>query len=154
MPAGDPIRLSRLMAEPIFEPGRRVSTSTWEFLVMRKTGQRGEGRVGFIITLVVVIAGLFVGLKIIPVRINAYQLQDTLREEARFASVNHNNDSEVKQRILDQAESLNIPLDPKNVTIKRTKKEVIVRAQYVQPIDLKVTIYNYRFDEEQRAPVF
>jgi len=121
---------------------------------MRKIGQRGEGRVGFIITLVLVIAGIFVGVKVIPVRINAYQLKDTLREEARFASVNHNSDSEVKQRILDQAQSLQIPLDPENVTIKRNKKEVIVRAKFVQPIDLKVTVYSYRFDEEQRAPVF
>jgi hypothetical protein len=121
---------------------------------MLKNGQRGEGRVGFIIALVLVIGMIFVGLKVLPVRINAYQLEDTLREEARYASVNRNSDKEIKLRILEQAEALNLPLTAENVTIKRSKSEVIVRAQFVQPIDLKVTVYTYRYDGEQRAPVF
>ncbi len=50
--------------------------------------------------------------------------------------------------------TLNLPLTAENVTIKRSKSEVIVRAQFVQPIDLKVTVYTYRYDGEQRAPVF
>ena len=125
-----------------------------ESLVMLKNGQRGEGRVGFIVALVIVMVGLFVGIKVIPVRINAYQLDDTLREEARFASVNRNSDAAIKKRILEHAHSLNIPLDPKNVTIQRIRKEVIVKAQFVQPIYLKVTVYNFRFEGEQRAPVF
>jgi hypothetical protein len=121
---------------------------------MLKNGQRGEGRVGFIIALVLVLAGIFVGVKVIPVRINAYQLDDTLREEARFASVNRTKDTEIKQRIMDHAKALNIPLAPENVTIKRSKKEVIVAAKFVQPIDLKVTVYSFRFESEQRSPVF
>ena len=121
---------------------------------MLKNGQRGEGRVGFIIALVLVLGGIFVGLKVIPVRINAYQLEDTLREEARFASANRTKDTEIKQRILEEARALNIPLLPENVTIKRSKKEVVVAAKFVQPIDLKVTVYTYRYDGEQRAPVF
>ena len=121
---------------------------------MLKNGQRGEGRVGFIVALVIVMVGLFVGIKVIPVRINAYQLDDTLREEARFASVNRNSDEEIKIRILEHAHILNIPLEAKNVTIERIRKEVIVTARFVQPIDLKVTTYNFRFEGVQRAPVF
>lgn len=40
------------------------------------------------------------------------------------------------------------------MTIKRTRNEVIISARFEQPIDLKVTTYTYRFDAEQRAPVF
>lgn len=120
---------------------------------MRKSRQSGEGRTGFIITLAVVLVGIFVGLKVIPVRINAYQFRDTLRDEARYASA-HRNDAQVKERILDAAKGLEIPLEPKNVTIKRTRNEVVISARYEQPIDLKVTTYTYRFDAEQRAPVF
>jgi len=120
---------------------------------MRKSGQRGEGRTGFIITLVVVLLGIFVGMKVIPVRISAYQFRDALREEARYASV-HRNDPLVKQRILESAEELKIPLEPKNLSIKRTRNKVVISARYEQPIDLKVTTYTYRFDAEQSAPVF
>lgn len=121
---------------------------------MIKNGQRGEGRIGFIVTLIVVVVGLFVGIKVIPVRINAYQLEDTLRDEARFASANRTDDAAIKKRILENAQSLNIPLAPENVSIERSKKEVIVRAKFEQAIDLKFTVYTYRFDREQRAPVF
>jgi hypothetical protein len=121
---------------------------------MRNRGQRGEGRIGFILTLVIVVVGVFVGLKVVPVRINAYQFEDLLREEARFASVNRNSDNEIRKRLLDSAQSLDIPLEPQNLTIKRNKKEVVIRAKYEKPVDLKVTVYTYRFDAEQRAPVF
>ena len=39
--------------------------------------QRGSGRVGFIVALAIFLAAVFAGVKIIPVRINAYQLDDT-----------------------------------------------------------------------------
>jgi hypothetical protein len=120
---------------------------------MRPFDQRGEGRAGFIITLAIVLVLIFVGMKVIPVRIDAYQFRDTLREEARYASV-HKNDQEVRKRIMESAAEMQIPLDAKNLTIKRTRNSVVISARYEQPIDLKVTTYTYRFDAEQSAPVF
>ena len=81
---------------------------------MRKSEQLGEGRVGFIVTLVLFVSLAFVGYKVLPVRINAYQFREALREEARYASVNRN-DKQVAERILQQATQLNIPLDPDDV---------------------------------------
>lgn len=116
-------------------------------------GQRGEGRIGFLIALVLFCAGVFAAVKYVPVRINAYQFREALREEARYASV-HNNDRAVAERILDKAIGLEVPLDPKNLKIRRTRSEVIISASYEQPIDFKVTTYTYRFNAEQRAPIF
>ena len=119
-----------------------------------RSGERGEGRLGFFVSVVAVACLGFVGFKVIPVRIQAYQFRDTLREEARFASVNRQTDGEIKERIMEEAQALNIPLEADNLKIERSRKEVVISAHYIQPIDLKLTTYTYRFREEQRSPVF
>ena len=116
-------------------------------------GERGEGRTGFIITLVLFLAGVFLAIKIVPVRVDGYQFRDVLREEARYASV-HRNDDAVMQRILDAAESMDIPLEKGNLKIRRSQVEVVVSASYEKPVDLKFATYTYRFRSEQKAPLF
>ena len=34
------------------------------------------------------------------------------------------------------------------------QREVVIEARYEQPIDFKLTTYTFRFDAEQRAPIF
>jgi hypothetical protein len=119
----------------------------------RLKAQNGEGRIGFLISLIVVGVAIFVGMKVIPVRITAYEFRDALREEARYAAV-RDDDAKVVTRILQKAEELEIPLLKKNLEVKRTTGEMIIRASYEQSIDLKVTTYVYRFRAEERAPLF
>jgi len=115
--------------------------------------ERGEGRAGFIITLAVFLVLVFLAVKIVPVRVDGYQFKEVLRKEARQAAV-HRNDAAVIERILDEAESMNIPLEQKNLSIRRSKVKVVISARYEKPVDLKVGTYTYKFDSEQSAPIF
>jgi hypothetical protein len=115
--------------------------------------ERGEGRIGFIIALALAGAAVFVGVKIVPVRIAAYEFHDTLRQEARYAAV-RDSDAVVAQRIMERAGDLEIPLERKNLEVRRSKTEVVIKARYEQPIDLAVTTYLYSFKAEERAPLF
>jgi len=119
----------------------------------RRNRERGEGRIGFLISLIVLGVAIFLGAKIIPVRISAYEFKDTLREEARYAAV-RNDDKKVADRIMQKAAELEIPLKRKNLKLKRTTGEMIITAKYEHPIDLKVTTYVYKFDEKEKAPLF
>lgn len=119
---------------------------------MRK-GERGEGKVGVLIAIVVVAIGIFLGVKIIPVRIAAYEFQDFVEQECRYAAV-RKSDQAVRKRIIEKARELEIPLDPKKLKLDRTRSEMIIRASYEQPIDLKVTTYVYKFSVSERAPLF
>ncbi len=114
---------------------------------------RGEGRAGLFVALIVVGSTVFVGVKIIPVRIAAYEFHDVLREEARYGAV-RNDDATVAKRILDRADELEIPLKPENVKVHRTVNEITISAAYQQPIDLKLTTYVYRFNATEKAPLF
>jgi hypothetical protein len=118
-----------------------------------RNGERGGGRAAFIITLAVFLCLVFVLAKVVPVRVDGYQFQEVLRQEARQAAV-HRNDSAVLERIMAEAEAMDIPLEKKNLKLRRTKVEVIISASYEKPVDLKVTTYTYRFKSEQKAPLF
>ena len=121
--------------------------------VRKRNVQRGEGRMGFVITLIVIAAAVFIGIKVIPVRVAAYEFHDVLREEARYGAV-RDSDEKVFKRILEKAEELDVPLDKKNLSVKRTESQMIITASYEQPIDLKVTKYVYRFNATEKAPLF
>jgi hypothetical protein len=116
--------------------------------------QRGEGRRGFIITLVLFLVLVFVLVKIVPVRVAGYQFREVLREEAKYAAAHGNDDATVRARVLDAADAMDIPLDKDDVHVRRTTVAVIVTARYEKPVDLKVLTYTYKFRSEQKAPLF
>ena len=96
-------------------------------MVARSDGQRGEGRIGLLLSLAVLGVGIFLGVKIIPVRIAAYEFSDFLQQECRYAAV-RTVDEKVRQRILDKALELEIPLQKKNLTVQRTANEMMITA--------------------------
>ena len=119
----------------------------------RRNRQKGEGRIGLVIAIVVVGAAAFLGVKIIPVRIAAYEFKDVLREEARYGAV-RNSDKAVHERIMERAVELDLPLEKKNLKVSRNVSEIVISANYEQPIDLKVTTYVFKFDHREKAPLF
>lgn len=119
----------------------------------RTNGQRGEGRIGLIVALALLGTGIFVGVKVIPVRVNAYEFRDFVQEECRFAAT-RTHDEEIYKRIMDKAKSLDIPLEKKNLSMERTTREMIITAKFEQTIDLKFTKYVFKFDQKERAPLF
>ena len=124
-----------------------------DLFLLNRASERGSGRTGFFITMVVVVAVIFVGIKVIPVRITAYNFRDKLRQEARWGAV-RKSDASVAKRILDHAIDLEIPLDEKKLNVKRTKSKIIITVEYEQAIDLAVTTYTYKFRAKEQAPLF
>jgi hypothetical protein len=120
---------------------------------MKLHGQRGEGRLGLLIALAVCGIGIFLAVKIIPVRIDAYEFKDYMEQECRTAAL-HKDKSVLGKRIMEKAAALEIPLEVRNLQIKQIAGEMVIRAKYEQPIDLKVTTYTFKFNHEERAPLF
>jgi hypothetical protein len=121
--------------------------------VADRSSERGEGRLGLLIALALLGSGIFVGVKIIPVRVNAYEFQDFIEEECRFAATRAH-DEEIYKRIFDKAQDLHLPLKKKDLHMERTTHEMVISAKYEQTVDLKVTKYVFKFDHEERAPLF
>ena len=60
----------------------------------------------------------------------------------------------VHKRLMERAESLEIPLKKKDLKVSRNASEITITAKYSQEIDLKVTKYTFSFDHRQQAPLF
>lgn len=118
-----------------------------------RNGERGEGRVGLFVALAIVGVGAFLGVKIIPVRIQAYEFRDFVEQECRTAALN-NDDKKIAKSIMEKAGDLELPLQRKNLKLRRTTSEMVISAAFEKPIDLKVTVYNFKYQVESRAPLF
>ena len=117
-------------------------------------GEEGEGRTGTFIALIVLAVGIYLGFKFVPVMINAYAFRDYLDEEARFAGLPHHDDELVKRNVLQKAKELELPVNPKNVTVERTSGHIDIRANYTVPVVTPLYTYNWTFNEAVSLPLF
>lgn len=118
-----------------------------------RRSERGEGKVGLLIALALLGSAIFVAVKVVPVRVNAYEFKDFIQEEARGASLRRD-DKLIADRIMKKAKELEVPLERKNLKVNRSTSEMMISASFQQTIDLKVHKYVFRFNETERAPLF
>ena len=115
--------------------------------------ERGEGRVGLFVALLLLVAGIWTAYVLIPIKVKTYEFYDNMREEARFGAV-RNKDKTVHDRLMKKAKQLDIPLKAENLKIERDAGMYIITARYTIPIDLMVYKTEWDYDEKISAPIF
>jgi hypothetical protein len=117
-------------------------------------GERGAGRTGFFLTLALFSLFVYMAIKFVPVYVNAYIFEDTLREEAKFASVTRDlSEAQLKNRILAKAQDLELPVSAAELSIKRTQTMILIQATYMVPIETAFFTYEWSFSQEGSSPV-
>ena len=115
--------------------------------------QRGEGRVGCIFWVAVLVIAVFASWKLIPVKVNNAELVDYMTEVAQFQSA-QKPPEELKKMIIARAGELWIPLTKENVTVIRNGDRIRMTLDYTDPVDLLVFTYNWHFHHELDRPIF
>lgn len=113
-------------------------------------GQRGEGKLGLLFWLLFFGAGLYFAVQTIPVKIAVYEFNDFLEKETRFhvtRSSGQFSPAALQKAILEKAEELEIPLDKKQITIKRRGKKVHTDVNYSVTVDLSVYEWVWRYQQ-------
>ena len=67
---------------------------------MNEKRQRGAGKIATLIWLVIFVAVLYAGFKIVPVYIDNFALEDLMKQEARFANVNRRTPEQLRDTAL------------------------------------------------------
>ena len=116
--------------------------------------EKGEGKAGFLISLVILIAGIYVAYVLIPVKIKTYEFKDAMRDQARFGAVHTKRHDIVHERLMKKARRLGIPLKPENLQVEREGGTFIITARYSVPIDLTVYKTKWEYNERETAPIF
>ena len=121
--------------------------------MVNRRRERGEGRFGTLVSLIVLLVAVYAGVKVVPVMVNSYAFRDFLEGEARFAAL-HKHDDEVRTRILRKAQELDLPIGAQQIILNRTNAYFDVQVRYTVPIETPIRTFNWDFDESARAPLF
>ena len=91
---------------------------------------------------------IFVGVKIIPVHIANYKMQDTINAETRFALTGYPKRSvgDIRDEVWNKAQELGIPARKDAVQVAIGDGSVAIGIQYSIPIDLAVYQFTLEFN--------
>ena len=113
---------------------------------MRRDPERGGARLKAIFWTAVLVSLFYVGFKVVPVFFANYQLQDKMNTEARFATVNHRSDEELRNIIYKEIQDKDIPARRENIKVlENTQRGVRIAVEYTVPVDLKVYQFELHF---------
>ncbi len=110
---------------------------------MRRS-ERGGGNVKLVFALLILGTVAFVAIKVIPVYVNNYELNDDIRQLAIQATVDRSSAEGVQNKVLGYAKDLGLPIKREDVTV-RVGTEVTIDIDYKVPIDLKVYTLELHF---------
>jgi hypothetical protein len=120
--------------------------------MQRRRSERGEGRGGCIVALILLLAAVFVAYKMIPVKIKAAELRETVVDEGKSAGMH--NDQQIHDLIMAKANELKLPLTDDGLHIVREREHIRIEADYTVPIKFPGYVYNWKFHHVADNPVF
>jgi hypothetical protein len=106
---------------------------------MFRQRERGSSRLRMLMTLAFVALCIFLGVKIIPVLVNNYQLVDSMKEEARYAGVNRRDAELIRDDMYKKLKELDIPAKREDVRVELIGPFMYrISLDYTVVVDLRV----------------
>jgi hypothetical protein len=118
----------------------------------RNRRERGEGQVGCLVGLVLLLIAGLIAYRLIPVKVRAAELRDTVIDESKSAG--QHNDKQIKDSILFKAKQLELPVNEQDVIVKRSQSYIKVEVKYTVPVQFPGYVYNWNFEHKYENPVF
>lgn len=119
----------------------------------RRRSERGEGNLGCILWLLALGLAILIAWKAVPVKMQSAELYDYLDEVAKFGATRATPE-ELEKHILSRAKQLNIPLDKKDISVKRTGERIYIEVEYTIPVEFPGYTYQWHFRHKLDRPVF
>ncbi len=120
--------------------------------MLRNRRERGEGQFGCLVGLVLLLVAALIAFKMIPIKVKAADMRDTVYNEAKSAG-QHNN-GQIMKALLHKAEQLDLPLKESDVNIVREAANIVVEVNYTVPVEFPGYTYNWSFHHRAENPIF
>ena len=121
-------------------------------MMARRWRERGEGKLGCLFGLVVLLIGVLIAYKMIPVKVKAAEMRDVVQDESRAAG--QRNDKLIMETILARAKQLELPIEKENVQINRGSGQIAIDVKYSVPVVFPGYTYNWNFHHHAENPLF
>lgn len=120
---------------------------------MRRSSERGSGRLQFLIVMAVIAAVAYAGYLYVPVSFRAHAYKDLMQHYADVAATQGYAPSWAGEQLLKSSAEYDVPQNA-IITPLRRDERVEVRVQYVKPIEFPGYTYNYEFDHTVKSTAF
>ena len=107
-----------------------------------------------IIILLIFVALMFAGSQYVPAYFTAFQFNDFIRQEVKYASSARKNADVIRTDIVQKATELGIPLTKRDIKITRRGPSFTLELEYRWLIDLKVYQHELVFHPSESGEVF
>lgn len=118
----------------------------------RKRHERGEGNAGCLFGLVLMLIGIFVAYKMIPIKVKNAEVREIVNDESKSAGTH--NDDQIRTAIKRKAAEDGLPITDDNIKIERTANNIKVDVDYVMPVKFPGFTYQWHFNHHQENPIF
>jgi hypothetical protein len=111
--------------------------------------RRGLSSLGCLVMLLLVAVVCYFGVPIGEHFFRFYDYQDTMRQEARLAGIR--TDTLILRHLRAKADSLDLPPEASDVTIRRDGKHIEIESEYFVHLMLPATVRDKRFNPRASA---
>lgn len=107
-----------------------------------------------ILILLVLICLLFAATRYVPAYFAAFQFNDYIRQEVKFAGTSKKTVDSLRDAVFQQAKELGIPISKKDIVITRRGPAFTLEVDYRWPIDMKLYRHELLFHISQSGELF
>jgi len=118
----------------------------------RNRRERGEGRMGCLVALVLLCIVGLIAYRMIPIKVKTAELRDAVYDASKSAG--QMKDKQIHGTILAKAKQLELPVNESDIIVKRTPNYIRVDVAYTVPVEFPGYIYNWKFNHHAENPVF
>jgi hypothetical protein len=111
----------------------------------RLNRQRGSGSLKAIVWTAILVALVYVGIKVLPILVTEYEFQDSIQNIARYASVNRQDETKIQKAVVAEAQKDGLPIMPEDVKVEGAGGNVQISADYSVTVDLSVYQWTLNF---------
>jgi hypothetical protein len=123
--------------------------------MVNRTGstRRGASTIGCLFSVILLAAGIFYGVNIGKVYFRYYQLQDSMRTNARLAP--SLSDATIRRRLLTRVDELGLPPEAQKFSIRRSgrPRAITIATEYSESIDLPLFKHTFVFRPHAMEPL-
>ena len=116
---------------------------------MRRTG---EGNLGCILTGAIFAIGLMIAWQAVPTKIRSAEFYDFMIDQAEAAGSREA--AQIKKRLLAKADELDLPVNEKNLSVKKGGDRIKIETKYTIPLEYPGYTYEWTFDHKIDRAIF
>ncbi len=104
--------------------------------------------------LLVVAVLVFLGVQYVPIYFNAFQFNNSVRQEVKFAGSARKTVESVREALLSRAREFKVPVTEEDIKVSRDGPFFIVNINYSVPVNLRVYQHEIQFSSSFSGATF